>query len=311
MSKVKAEIAGTVLTLLGYDGTDFYNVLVDVNGRLQIDVIGSALPAGAATEAKQDDAIDQLLLLQELRGSLLSIDADRLEVDVRSSELPDGAATELTLAAVDGHVDGIEGLLGAGLPVLLHLGSLKVREQNPLVGFATEGTLATVNTTVAGRLKPRDLNIEAVSKDLQVDVKSSALPTGAATSAKQTTLQTEINKMTDIRYQGDHILERSGSADAPTGTTVTMIDYTVPANKVVYVIGWGMGIFHDGVRGLGEIAVGASVGYQSYTNGAPLASVGVCFGKAVATEHIYVRGRHEAGVNAYINGWFLGIIEDA
>jgi len=68
MSKVKAEVAGSVLTLLGYDGTDFYNVLVDVDGRLQIDVIGSALPAGAATAA------NQALLLGELEEKLETAD---------------------------------------------------------------------------------------------------------------------------------------------------------------------------------------------------------------------------------------------
>ena len=120
MPKVKAEVAGSVLTLLGYDGTDFYNVLVDVNGRLQIDVIGSALPAGAATAA------NQALLLGELEEKLETADLDldgdgklavllhgytgvgwmqvlidalgHLQVDAVTCGLPGGAATSVNQA---------------------------------------------------------------------------------------------------------------------------------------------------------------------------------------------------------------------
>lgn len=115
MPKVKGEVAGTVLTLLGYDGTDFYNVLVDAAGHLQIDVIASGLPAGAATAA------NQALLLAELQEKLETADLDldgdgklavlshghtgiiwipilidaagHTQVDVLSSALPGGAAT--------------------------------------------------------------------------------------------------------------------------------------------------------------------------------------------------------------------------
>ena len=53
MAGIKAEIAGKILTLLGYDGTDFYNLLVDPAGHLQVDAVSSALPAGGATAANQ------------------------------------------------------------------------------------------------------------------------------------------------------------------------------------------------------------------------------------------------------------------
>lgn len=43
MSNVLAEIAGKLLTLLGYDGTDFRNVHVDEAGDLQVNVGGDAL----------------------------------------------------------------------------------------------------------------------------------------------------------------------------------------------------------------------------------------------------------------------------
>lgn len=43
--------------LAGHDGTNARRVAVDASGNLQIDVLSSALPAGAATEAKQDTLI--------------------------------------------------------------------------------------------------------------------------------------------------------------------------------------------------------------------------------------------------------------
>jgi len=70
MANVKAEVAGRVLTLLGYDGSDFYNIAVDATGHLQVDVITSDLPAGAATEASQ------ALLLAELQEKLETNDLD-------------------------------------------------------------------------------------------------------------------------------------------------------------------------------------------------------------------------------------------
>ena len=75
MSRVLAEVAGKIATLLGYDGTDFRNVHVDAAGDLQVDALtvgnvekalvsdgtehmgvwvqSSVLPAGAATSARQ------------------------------------------------------------------------------------------------------------------------------------------------------------------------------------------------------------------------------------------------------------------
>jgi len=80
MGAIKAEIAGKILTLLGYDGTDFYNLKVDADGHLQVDCLSSALPAGAATEAKQDTEIATLELIALIRNALQSVDTDRLIV---------------------------------------------------------------------------------------------------------------------------------------------------------------------------------------------------------------------------------------
>lgn len=66
--------------LLGWDGTDFYVVSTDAAGQLQIDVLASALPAGAATSANQATMITALQLIDDLRNALRSVGADGLRV---------------------------------------------------------------------------------------------------------------------------------------------------------------------------------------------------------------------------------------
>lgn len=80
MSRVLAEIAGKILTLLGYDGTDFRNIHVDAAGDVQVDVLGSALPTGAATEAGLEALGDLLGLIALLRNALQSVATDTLRV---------------------------------------------------------------------------------------------------------------------------------------------------------------------------------------------------------------------------------------
>ncbi|MBU2325725.1 MAG: hypothetical protein KJ884_22460, partial [Gammaproteobacteria bacterium] len=55
-------------------------------------------------------------------------------------------------------------------------------------------TLAAMQTELQQKLETADLNIEAGSKDLQVDVKSSALPTDAATQTTLAAMQTELQQ---------------------------------------------------------------------------------------------------------------------
>ena len=68
--------------MLGYDGTDFYVVRTDAAGNLQVDVLASALPAGAATSANQATMITALQLIDDLRNALDSVNVDELRVNV-------------------------------------------------------------------------------------------------------------------------------------------------------------------------------------------------------------------------------------
>ena len=63
---------------LGWDGTDFYVISVNNLGEVDVNVIGSALPGGAATSANQGTMITALWLIDDLRNALASVDTDYL-----------------------------------------------------------------------------------------------------------------------------------------------------------------------------------------------------------------------------------------
>jgi len=69
----------------GWDGTDWRALTVDAVGNLQVDVAASALPAGAATAAKQDTMITALQVIDDLRGALDSVGTDELNVNIETS----------------------------------------------------------------------------------------------------------------------------------------------------------------------------------------------------------------------------------
>lgn len=132
----------------GSDGSNHYEISVDSDGHIHIDIVSSALPAGAATEAT-------LLALSVICAALLETDdlsideiTKHLRVDVEESALPSGAATEATLLAIKGYVDGLETLLAGGLPAALDAGALKIKEQAPLTGFATSAKQDTMITAL-------------------------------------------------------------------------------------------------------------------------------------------------------------------
>jgi hypothetical protein len=145
-------------------------------------------PPGASTGgASEATAQDQLTELQAINSNtadaatettLAALNAKVAAVDtgnvvVVSAPLPADAATETTLAALAAEDFATEATLS----------SLEAKD------FATETTLANLDATQASAL-PEIQNISTVMSEFQSDgiaVKSSVLPTGAATSAAQTT----------------------------------------------------------------------------------------------------------------------------
>lgn len=120
---------------------------------------------GSATEAKQDVIITELQSIEadttSIDGKITTVDTDN--VTVISSALPTGAATEASLSSIDGKV-------------------------------ATETTLSSIDVKVATETTLSALNAKVTAVDTgSVTVASSALPTGASTSANQTTANASLS----------------------------------------------------------------------------------------------------------------------
>jgi len=221
--------ANDSVAVFGNDGAANRALKTDSNGELQIDVLSSALPAGAATEST----------LSTLNGKVTACDTG--SVVISSSALPSGAATETTLGAVktsveliddavvsDGAVFAGKGLVIAGVTSggvaqiietnasgHVHVadggGSLTVDATSwPLpTGAATESTLSTLNGKVTA------CNTGAVTI-------STALPSGANTIGK-----VDVNNLSVVDLLDANILDTSstninGSASAPTQVVATL-----------------------------------------------------------------------------------------
>lgn len=169
---------------MGDDGTNIQSVKVNSSGELQVGVVGTVpvtdnggsltidatslpLPTGAATSAKQDTG----------NTSLASIDTWIQDIDGYVSATMDVAAStrasEATAADIKTSVQLIDDAIAT-------TGSAVPTKANFIAG--TDGTNA------------RALKTDA-SGELQIDVLSSALPSGAATSALQSTIDTSINTL--------------------------------------------------------------------------------------------------------------------
>lgn len=66
--------------VIGWDGARYRAFAVDAAGHVQVDVVASGLPAGAATEATLASADAYLALIALIRNALQSVDTDRLIV---------------------------------------------------------------------------------------------------------------------------------------------------------------------------------------------------------------------------------------
>jgi hypothetical protein len=187
-------------------GTTLKFLCVDADGHSQVDVLSSALPSGAATEAT-------LLLAEAHLGNidtatdgvealLTTIDADTstlAAVDFATSAKQDTgnaalAAIQAAVEILDNIVSGSEAqvdVVSSALPT----------------GAATEATLGTLALETGGNLAAAKADLDAIKtaielidnavsgSELQVDIVSSALPTGASTEAKQDTGNTSLGSL--------------------------------------------------------------------------------------------------------------------
>ncbi len=123
--------------------------------------------------------------------------ASPVEIDAASLPLPSGAATETTLSSIDGKLGSLgQKTMANSAPVVISSDQSaipitgSITASNPSVG--TTGSAVPASGTLIGGTDGtnlRGIKTDA-SGELQVDVLSSALPAGAATSANQAPLTT-------------------------------------------------------------------------------------------------------------------------
>lgn len=202
---------GNPVLVAGEDGTNAQTVKTDSDGHLQTDVLSSALPAGAATEAT-------LLLVKaavELIDDAVYTDGSGtvskgLAVLGQDGTNPQAVRTDTTgrVEVVGGAADGAA-VAGNPVPVAGVDGSGNVQTAlvdttgaQVVVGAAADGAAKTGNPVlVAGE---DGTNAQTLKTDsdghLQADVLSSALPSGAATLAEQQTQTTSLQLLDDAVY---------------------------------------------------------------------------------------------------------------
>lgn len=158
-----------VLTYGSSDGgTTRQPVHTDASGDVQVDVLTSALPTGAATSANQTTANTALAAIQTAVETIdNAIAGTEMQVDVLTVPAP--------LSVVGG------GLEATAMRVTLASDSTGVISVDDNAASLTVD--APELTTLAGAV---------AGTEMQVDIVTSALPTGAATAANQTTANTAL-----------------------------------------------------------------------------------------------------------------------
>ncbi len=107
MVSFQGSVLGALLTLLGWDGTDFRNVKVDSDGHPQVDVLSVADLSGAL-EAVDTDGLVAYIAKFSGSWTALSLDSgSRLMVAVDVAALPSDAATETSLQGVEDRIGAL------------------------------------------------------------------------------------------------------------------------------------------------------------------------------------------------------------
>lgn len=234
MATFDGKTLGTLLTLLGYDGSDFQNILVDSAGRVQADVVTAALATGAATATNQTalqaligaltspaaGSVNQQLGelatlitgLSALLNALTSVAADALQVNVASSALPTGATTFTQQTQI------VQGLV-----LLADL----------------RGALNSIYTDY-----------------LNVSVLGSALPTGAATAANQEEIIALVE--TNIHVAGTSVHKVTFNSSASAGDNVVIMDTPPSGHKWVIWQSYGNNITNSITRQYVQVYDGTS-----------------------------------------------------
>jgi hypothetical protein len=208
-----------------------------------VNVDASALPTGAATAAAQTTGNASLAALE----AALADPATQTTLAAILAKIIAAPATEAKQDTLIGHVDGVEALLTT------------IDGDTSTLAGAVAGT--EVQVDVVGALPAGDNNIG------NVDVASSALPTGAATEAKQDTVIGHLDGVEALLGTIDAdtsnlaaIASDIGSIEDSIGTT----GQATPANSVPVV---GAKFSYQHVAASTDEALGAAGATGDYLHG--------------------------------------------
>lgn len=234
VATVGAAIIAKGIAAVGTDGTDARILKTDASGELQIDVLSSALPTGAATSANQTTEIGHLATVAG------AVSGTEMQVDVLTSALPTGAATSANQTTEIGHLATLAGAVSGTevqvdvLTSALPTGASTLAEQQTQTTALQliDDTVATVGAAIIAKgiaavgtdgTNARVLKTDA-SGELQVDVLSSALPTGASTLAEQQTQTTSLQLLDDaVATTGAAITAKGFAAVGTDGTNARIV----------------------------------------------------------------------------------------
>jgi hypothetical protein len=176
-----------------------------------VDIVSSALPTGAATSAKQDTMITALQIIDNLATALTSDGSDSIDVNII------GGAGSGGTAVADGAA------FTAGTTSITPVGGLYDANESDTV---TDGDTAAIAINNLRHVKVAVHSIAAGDNNIgNVDVASSALPTGASTLAEQQSQTTHLATLA-----GAIRAEDVASANGHTGIVAMATRKDTPAN---------------------------------------------------------------------------------
>lgn len=193
--EVNLDNANDDVLVYGFDGTSNQKIKTDTSGELQIDVLSSALPTGASTAANQTTIIGHVDGIEAL---LTTIDADTGNIDTSLNNI-ETFTTDLP------NVIGTDGSAGPSKAVSIG-------------GTQSTGELQEIQVDSDGQL--------------QIDVISSALPTGAATEATSASIKTAVELIDNAVSGAGFNITQFGGAAVPIGAGLeaTAIRVTLPTD---------------------------------------------------------------------------------
>lgn len=222
---------------LGSDGANYRHLLTDATGKLQVGIDSSALPTGAATEAKQDAAITQLT---SIAGEDFATQTTLAAVDTKLATLnAKDFATDTELQSVDTRIETLNTNFGAqadaaaatdtGAASLVSLFKRSLQHLTSLIGKyitngAAVGTLDSIPVMGSDGVNYRQLKVDAngvlnvyqnqesVRVFTQLDTSVDNITDAAYTELLSTVGATDITELKITCQFGVNLLLATGAA---------------------------------------------------------------------------------------------------